>query len=106
MSPDLNSHMHVHIRHPPMSFCLLFDELVCYHPKVLLLYCLKWELYIKGLNMFLVPINMSIFCFSSSKKNLQLLVPKIFSILPFGPSFKVNSYVEFIFFNKILQKNS
>lgn len=37
MSPDLNSHMHVHIRHPPMSFGLFFDELVCYLRKVLLL---------------------------------------------------------------------
>ena len=56
--------------------------------------------------MFLVPINISTFCFSPSKKFLQLLVPKKFSIFTFGPSFKVNLYVEFIFFNKILQKNS
>ena len=56
-----------------------------------------------GLNMFLVPINMSTFLFSPSKKFLQLLVLKIFSIFTFSPSFKVNSYVEFIFLNKILQ---
>jgi len=56
--------------------------------------------------MFLVPINMSAFRFSPSKKILQLLVPIKFYIFTFGPSFKVNSYVEFIFFNKILQKNS
>jgi len=51
------------------------------------------------LNMF------SSFHFSFSKKFFQLLVFNIFSIFTFGPSFKVNSYVEFIFFNKILQKN-
>jgi len=54
--------------------------------------------------MFLVPINMSTFRFSPSKNFLQLLVPKNFSIFTFGLTFKVNSYVEFIFFNKILQK--
>jgi len=59
-----------------------------------------------GLNMFLVPINTLIFRFSPSKNFLQLLVPKKFSIFTFGLSFKVNSYVEFIFLNKILQKNS
>jgi len=56
--------------------------------------------------MFLVPINMSTFHFSSSKTFLQLLVPKKFAIFTFGSSFKVNLYVEFIFLNKILQKNS
>jgi len=56
--------------------------------------------------MFLVPINMSTFRFSPSKKFLQLLVPKKFPIFTFGPSFKVNSYVEFIFLNKNFQKNS
>jgi len=45
------------------------------------------------------------FYFSSFKKKFQLLIPKIFSIFTFGLSFKVNSYVEFIFLNKILQKN-
>ena len=59
---------------------------------------------VKGLNMFLVPINMSIFHFSPSKIFLQLLVPIKFSIFTFGPSFKVNSYLELIFFNKIFQK--
>jgi len=56
--------------------------------------------------MFLVLINISTFRFSSSKILLQLLVLKKLSILTFGPSFKVNSYVEFIFLNKILQKHS
>ena len=58
------------------------------------------------LNMFLVPINMSTFRFSFSKKILQLLVSQKFSISTFGLSFKVNAYIEFIFLNKILQKNS
>jgi len=58
------------------------------------------------LNMFLVPINMSFFRFSPFKKFLQLLVPQKIFIFTFGPSFKVNSYIEFIFLNKILQKNS
>jgi len=49
---------------------------------------------------------MSTFRFSPSKKFLQLLVPKKFYTFNFGPSIKVNSYVEFIFFNKILHKNS
>jgi len=62
--------------------------------------------YIIGLNMFLVPINISTFYFSPSKKFLQLLVPKKFSIFTFGPSFKVKSYVEFIFLNTNFQKNS
>jgi len=61
---------------------------------------------IKGLNMFLVPVNILTFHFSPSKKFLQLLVPIKFSIFTFGPSFKINFYVEFIFLNKILQKNS
>ena len=55
--------------------------------------------------MFLVPINMSIFRFSLSKKFLQLLVLQKNFIFTFGPSFKVNLYVEFIFLNKILLKN-
>ena len=49
---------------------------------------------------------MSTFHFSPSKIFLQLLVPIKFSIFIFGRSFKVNSYVEFIFFNKNFQKNS
>ena len=49
---------------------------------------------------------MSTFRFSHSKIFLQLLVPIKFSIFTFGPSFIVNSYVEFILFNKIFQKNS
>jgi len=56
--------------------------------------------------MFLIPINILTFCFSPSKIFLQLLVPQKIFIFNFGPSFKVNSYVEFIFLNKILQKNS
>jgi len=51
----------------------------------------------KGLNMFLVPINMLNFRFSPSKKFLQFLVPIKFSIFTFGPSFNVKIYVEFIF---------
>ena len=43
---------------------------------------------------------MSTFCFSPSKKILQLLLPQKFSIFTFGPSFKVNSHVEFIFLIK------
>jgi len=54
--------------------------------------------------MFLVPINIQTFRFSPFKFFLQLLVPIKFSIFTFGPSFKVNSYVEFIFLNKILLK--
>ena len=49
---------------------------------------------------------MPTFHFSPSKNFLQLLVPTKFSIFTFGPFFKVNSYVEFIFFNKNFQKNS
>ena len=56
--------------------------------------------------MFVVPINMLIFRFSPSKKILSLLVPKNISIFTIGLSFKVNSYVEFIFCNEILLKNS
>ena len=41
---------------------------------------------------------MSTFCFSLSKKILQLLVPKKFYTFNFGPSIKVNSYVELIYF--------
>ena len=61
---------------------------------------------LKRLNMFLAPIIMSTFCFSPSKQFFQLLVPKKFSIFIFGPSFKANSYIEFIFFNKFLLKKS
>ena len=43
---------------------------------------------------------MSTFRFSISKKILQLLVPKKFSIFTFGPS-----YLKIIFLNKILEKN-
>jgi len=56
--------------------------------------------------MFLIPINIPIFRFSPSKNFHKLLVPIKFSIFTFGPSFKVNLYEEFIFLNKILQKNS
>jgi len=59
-----------------------------------------------GLNIFFIPIDTLIFRFSPSKFFLQILVPKKVSIFTFDPSFKVNSYVEFIFLNKILQKNS
>jgi len=45
---------------------------------------------------------MSIIRFGTSKKILQLLVLQKFFIFNFGPSFKVNSYVEFIFLNQIL----
>jgi len=62
--------------------------------------------YYQGLNMFLVLISMSTFRFSPSKVFLQLLVPIKFSFTTFGPSFKVKSYVEFLFLNKILNKNS
>ena len=54
--------------------------------------------------MLLVPINIPTFRFSPSKIFLQLLVPIKFSIFTFGPSFKVNSYVKFILFNKIFRK--
>ena len=56
--------------------------------------------------MFLVPINIQTFRFSPSKIFIQLLVLQKFSIFTFGPSFKVNSYVEFIFLNTNLQKNA
>ena len=46
---------------------------------------------------------MSIFRFSPSKIFLQFLVPIKFSIFTFGPSFKVNAYVEFILFNKVFR---
>jgi len=49
--------------------------------------------FFNGLNMFLIPINMSTFRFRHSKKFVQLLVLQKFSIITFGPSFKVNSYV-------------
>ena len=41
----------------------------------------------KGLNMFLIPINILNFCFSPSKIFLQFLVPIKFSITTFGPYF-------------------
>ena len=40
--------------------------------------------------MFLVPINILTFRFSTFKKFLQLLVPLKFSITTFGPYFEVN----------------
>jgi len=40
-----------------------------------------------GLNILLVPINISIFCVSPSKIFLQLLVPIKFSITTFDPYF-------------------
>jgi len=57
--------------------------------------------YFLGLNMFLVPINISTFHFNSSKVFLQLLVPINFSITIFDPYFKVN----FCIFLMILYKN-
>jgi len=47
--------------------------------------------------MFLIPINMLIFRFSLYKFFLQLLILQKF-IFTFGPSFRVNLYIEFIFF--------
>ena len=46
------------------------------------------------------------FRFSPSKIFLQLSVPINFSITTFDTSSKVKLYVEFIFLNKILHKNS
>jgi len=77
----------------------------------------QWPIVKKMLNKFFVLINMSTFCFSLSKKILQLLVLLKFFIFTFYSSlvllkfliftfyssFKVNSYIEFIFLNKILQ---
>jgi len=56
--------------------------------------------------MILVTINIPTFYFSPSKTFLQLLVPKKFVIITFDPSFKVNTYVECMFLNKILHKHS
>jgi len=64
------------------------------------------DTYFKGLNMFLGHINIPTFRFSPSKIFLQLLVLEKNFIFTFGPSFKINSYVKFIFLNEILQKNS
>ena len=44
---------------------------------------------------------MSIFRFSLSKKFLRILVSQKFFIFTFDLSFEVNSYVEFIFLQKI-----
>ena len=56
--------------------------------------------------MVLVFINILTFRFNYFKKKIQLLVLQKYFIFIFDHSFKVvNSYVEFIFFNKILQKN-
>jgi hypothetical protein len=55
--------------------------------------------------MFLVSINILSFVFSLPKIFLRLLVPPKFSINTFGPYFKINSYVDFIFFNEIFQKS-
>ena len=46
----------------------------------------------------LVPINMLTFRFSPFKFFHQLLIPKKNFIFTFGPLFKVNSYVTFLFF--------
>ena len=59
--------------------------------------CLQCNIFL-GLNMFLVPINMSIFRFSPSKIFLQLIVLQKFSFSLLIPTLNV----EFIFFNKIL----
>jgi len=50
--------------------------------------------------MFLIPINISTFCFSLSKIFFQLLVPIKFSITTLVPIFKST----FVFFNKVVQK--
>jgi hypothetical protein len=50
--------------------------------------------------MFLVPINMSTFCFSHSKIFRQHLVPIKFLITTFGPIFNLI----FVFFNEIVHK--
>ena len=50
--------------------------------------------------MFLVPINIQTFHFSSSIFFFRFLVPKKKFIVAFGTSFQINSYVQFIFFNK------
>jgi len=52
--------------------------------------------------MFLILINIPTFHFSSYKIILQFLVPIKFSITDFGPYFKVNLCVAFIFFNEIV----
>ena len=49
-------------------------------------------------------MNISTFCFSLSKKFLQFIVPQKFSIFTFGPFFKVNSHVEFIYLIKFCRK--
>ena len=41
----------------------------------------------KGLNMFLIPVNIQTFRFNPSKVFFQLLVPIKFSITIFGPYF-------------------
>jgi hypothetical protein len=55
--------------------------------------------------MFMVHINISSFVFSHPKIFLRLLVPSKFSINTLGPYFKINLYVDFIFFNEIFQKS-
>ena len=48
---------------------------------------MHYLVYLSGLNMFLLPINIPTFRFSHSKIFLQLLVPQKFSITTFGPYF-------------------
>jgi len=54
-----------------------------------IVYLTKYKKVMKklGLNMFLIPINISTFRFSPSKIFLQLLVPIKFSITTFDPYF-------------------
>ena len=54
--------------------------------------------------LFYLYKYMSTFSFMFFKKFLQLFVSHLFSIFTFGPSYKVISYVEFIFFNKFCRK--
>jgi len=88
-----------------LNFLFLLQQQLLALFLIIILFFLYLSLINVGLNMFLVLINMSTFRFSLSKKFLQLLVLQKLSIFTFGPSFKVNSYVEFIFLNKNFQKN-
>jgi len=53
----------------------------------------KGEILIKGLNIFLVSVNLLTFCFSPFKIFFKLLVPTKFSIATFGPYFKVYFFI-------------
>jgi len=50
---------------------------------------------------FFVSINIQTFHFSLSNLFFLIFSPLKFFIVTFGTSFQINSYVEFIFFNKI-----